>query len=349
MYRVGNILVLVAGLGLTACTSASVAESYAPASPVETIPTTPVPTESRTPAPSATASEIAPDAMVGELVVTFQSSNLNHTEPTSIVADGRVTAPGSSGYVQQRLSPAGVELIRQQIIASGLFSQTRDLPLPPAAKSAPFYCADGGLGWYTTNAIVLWTGNQPIRLTWQTPASADIAACHGGSPETDTADALLERLRSLDDWLPADAWSDPLARPYSPGRYRFATLVLDLREDLASAPSLAALRWPLEGTLRGYGEPQSDLQDREGRCAVVSAAQADQIMDALDDAGAQLSSPLDPLVMLGTYLVDETAQEAVAVVLEPLRPEESTCEPWPFDVPLCWYVGDVDLLGCPIH
>ena len=114
---------------------------------------------------------------------------------------GRViTAAGSSGFVEQRLTPEGVELVRAEIVASGLFEP--DQP-PPDSEL-------GGDG-FPAGVIQVRNGDRLISLARR--------------PSVEWAsefDQLHERLRELlepQPWLPATAWEDREIRPYVPSKY----------------------------------------------------------------------------------------------------------------------------------
>jgi hypothetical protein len=89
------------------------------------------------------------------------------------------------GWKEELLSPEAVELIRSEIIATGLFDPDRPPPEPDSAI------------WHY---IQVRNGDRLVYF-------------NGEAPE------LFERLAGLWSWLPADAWEDPEAKPFMPRRY----------------------------------------------------------------------------------------------------------------------------------
>jgi hypothetical protein len=113
-----------------------------------------------------------------------------------LYADGRLIwsqadpNPPTGGWLEQRLTPEGVELIRSEIIATGLFDP--DQPPPPASGGFP---RETNGGW-----VQVRNGDRLVYVNRVVPE-------------------LMERLAELWSWLPEDAWEDAETKPYVPSRY----------------------------------------------------------------------------------------------------------------------------------
>jgi hypothetical protein len=124
----------------------------------------------------------------------------------------------NTGLFEQHLTPEGVELLRNEVIASGLFGHDDVLVGGEAdPRSLAFF---GG--------IRVWNGERFVDLetVWNYVGPYEEA---GDTYEGDTiATAEQERaLRALDArladvtaWLPASAWVDPTIREYVPATYQ---------------------------------------------------------------------------------------------------------------------------------
>ena len=117
-----------------------------------------------------------------------------------VYADGRLISyryPYSPGWLEQRLTPEGVELVRAEILSTGLF----DLDRPPPGSEL-------GLGFPYYGDIEVRNHDRLVYV----PRRPD-------QEWTNEFDRLHERLRNLDSWLPPNAWQDPTVRPYEPSTY----------------------------------------------------------------------------------------------------------------------------------
>jgi hypothetical protein len=112
-----------------------------------------------------------------------------------LYADGRLiwdqADPNpTGGWLEQRLTPEGVELIRSEIIATGLF----DPDQPPPAPNGGFPREVNGGHVQVRNGDQLVYVNRVVH-------------------------ELFERLAELWSWMPAGAWEDTEAKAYVPSRY----------------------------------------------------------------------------------------------------------------------------------
>jgi hypothetical protein len=186
-------------------------------------------------------------------------------------ADGRLVSQtwdsSESGWLEQRLTPEGVELIRSAIIASGVLDPDR---------------SDRGGGQY----VQVRDGDRLVFIS--------------GSE-------MRQRLSELWSWLPSHAWEDSEAKAFVPSRYAICMpeasgvfpidptnhmwlLPVAAREQLASAdqlltsemvvadPALALPDWGFEEGSSAY-------------CFTVTTAEARTLARVLDGAGLESSGP----------------------------------------------------------
>jgi hypothetical protein len=151
----------------------------------------------------------------GELILGFM---FGHTpgDPgrfrVHLYADGRLISErlgegqteASTGYLEQRLTPQGVELVRSEVLSTGLFDRDRSL-----INAHGLHFGD----------IQVRNGGRLIRVAWgdigPKPETVTVA-----SPEDVSALKRLDaRLADPASWLPASAWEDRQIRPYVPSRY----------------------------------------------------------------------------------------------------------------------------------
>jgi hypothetical protein len=112
-----------------------------------------------------------------------------------VYADGRLIwgqmdPNPTGGWLEQRLTPEGVELIRSEIIATGLFEP--DQPPPPANDGFPREVNGGH--------VQVRNGDRLVYVNRVVPE-------------------LMERLAGLWSWLPEEAWADTEESAYVPSGY----------------------------------------------------------------------------------------------------------------------------------
>jgi hypothetical protein len=163
--------------------------------------------------PPVGATPSAPES--GELVIQYRvdTEDLEHADGARgwVYADGRlITADArpmtlrensalpeaatrwSSGLLEQRLTPEGVELLRSEIVSTGLFEHHQ-----PAGRNSSIH-----------NVIQVRIGDRLVR-----------AQAKGAAASDEFPKRLRERLADPASWLPASAWADRRPRPYVPSRY----------------------------------------------------------------------------------------------------------------------------------
>jgi hypothetical protein len=174
----------------------------------------------------------------------------------------------STGNVEQRLTPEGVELIRSEVLSTGLFDE--DLHL-------------GDVGGLPFGHIGVRDGDRLANLTW---GDIGTGARPVTTPTTEQVNALLQLDRRLEDlsWLPASAWEDQEMRPFVPSRY---SLCLETGETTRLDRALASLPRSAEDQLRAWDLTYSENTYSEGWywCSVVTTERARALAELLDEAG----------------------------------------------------------------
>jgi hypothetical protein len=292
----------------------------------------PSPTASVPAEPSATASPDASpnvptpsgDPSVASLVVRLQSGTdigLNHV--LTVVEDGRIITgvggAGDSPFVQRRLTPEGVELLRQEVEATGLAGESADFELVPKPGVEP-----PGRGFVGHAMDVGLPGGETAIISWIAVAD-DEALYWQESPERETLDALAARLTTLDEWLPATAWDDETSVPYESARYRVLIENLEWGGSLDDLPvESSTVDWPLNGSIEAFGDPMAGQAgiDNTYRCGVITAAERDAVAAALESVDAPPGDATWPSYQLGI----RSENRLVRITLAPIMPDETSCE-----------------------
>src|SRR5262245_3618133 len=171
----------------------------------------------------------------------------------------------SSGLLEQRLTPEGVELLRSEIVSTGLFEHNE----PANRRSSPH------------NVIQVRIGGRLVRHQAKGAAASD-----------EFPKQLRHRLANPASWLPASAWAERRLRPYvastcSVGyhaqpetleRSRILSLLPATARDMLRAKNAVAEHFHL-----GYGG--FPLIPITGYSSVLTTEQARALAKALDGAG----------------------------------------------------------------
>jgi hypothetical protein len=218
-----------------------------------------------------------------------------------VYADGRLISDrSSSGLLEQRLTPEGLELLRSEILSTGQFSL--EPPAPPPPPPCPMGESSGDNGCAPPQPPPL--PGEPLR----TPFGITIEVRDVGRlSRVDRASDLYRleaRLTNPRSWLPASAWVDREIRAYVPTTYavcyggwppdqpiepsRFLTLLPPAAEDLLGAKDTT----PKEGL---FGSP-GDFHVVVDHCSDVTNEEAHMLAKVFDDAGFE---PFMPGARLG--------------------------------------------------
>jgi hypothetical protein len=169
----------------------------------------------------------------------------------------------SSGLLEQRLTPEGVELLRSEILSTGLFEDPEPL------------------------------GRDVIHNVIQVRIGDRLVGVQGYSSATSNGFTrrLRERLADPASWLPASAWADRRLRPYVPSRYMvsygglFQTTERSRILSLLPARAADLLRdRDAEPRRRGYDGGGFTRNSLTYYASDVTTEEARALVKALDDA-----------------------------------------------------------------
>jgi hypothetical protein len=272
--------------------------------------------------PPSGATPSAPES--GELVIQYRvdAEGLQHPAGRGwVYADGRLITlrensdlpeaanRWSSGFLEQRLTPEGVERLRSEIVSTGLFDHYQ----PAGINSSPH------------NVIQVRIGDRLVR--------------HQGFPER-----LQERLADLESWLPAGAWANRQIRAYVASRYAISywaqPQTIERSRILPLLPATAEdlLRAKDAVTQQGHlGYPGFSLLPITRYVSDLTTEEARALAQALDAAGLKEQTPAAELAyrfeISGTS-VDPPRPEkgpvrnAIFIAFEPYLPHgEWECSP----------------------
>ncbi len=229
-----------------------------------------------------------------ELVVNFYGRSTTLGGPLSrvwVYADGRMiwhregevpegANERTSGFLEQRLTDEGVELLRSEVLSTGLFGQDRTL------LSRRFGQHDSVWG-----TIKVRNGNRLISVDWKDP-SISLEKDDGtiATPEQVSAVVRVDALvTDAAAWLPARAWEVKKIRAYVPSRYAVCLAEAGPAPPLEPSSFLPLLPEPAQGMLRARkfapppwgGFPCTDLTTEEARALAeaLNAAGLEQFKD----------------------------------------------------------------------
>jgi hypothetical protein len=255
----------------------------------------------------------------GEIVVGFL---FGHTDGDPgrfglhLYADGRViwqrlTSERDGGLVEQRLTPEGVELIRSEVLATGLFD--RD-----AVQLVGTY------GLYF-GEIEVRDGDRLLRLSWGDIGPED-------APEEPATPEQVSAIKALDAWLedlasrlPGSAWVDPEPKPFVASRYWVcyeAEGPVQLDTVLASLPRPAVdllRRWDRTHEVLPFGPTRTPL---EIWCSAVTTQEARDLAKILDGAGTGVRVALDVFGLRYRFGQGDADAPDVTVSFEPALPDQ---------------------------
>jgi hypothetical protein len=226
----------------------------------------------------------------GELVLGFMFGHSPGDAGRFIVAvyaDGRLISQrvgdnsrtdgyrNSTGFLEQRLTPEGVELVRAEVLSSGLVDH--DLHLL------------GGDGLYF-GSIDFRTEHRAVRVTWGDVSSAYSDGA-GAIATPEQASALVRLDKRLEDpasWLPASAWEDSEIRAYVPSGY---SVCLQGKKGLGLSRVLALLPESAGDLLRAQENTRETNTNRAGTfvswCSDLTNDEARALERRLDEAGVR--------------------------------------------------------------
>jgi hypothetical protein len=202
-----------------------------------------------------------------------------------------------TGFLEQRLTPKGAELLRSEIVSAASLGHE-----PPAdGEPVPF-----------GTDIQVRTGNRLVRVD-----------------RASGLERLVARLTDPASWLPASAWQDREITAYEPSRYAVCYGAPQRIEpsrifSLLPAPAVALLR-----TKERKEEGATGLY-----CSDATTQEARELTAALDDGGpaqGELGDGRGPeraYHLVWQFEVPGSRRETVRIFIEPYLPHgEWTCSP----------------------
>ncbi len=207
----------------------------------------------------------------GMLPVQFQATQV----PLFVLTgDGRVIVQGAQTLeypgpalpplVERQLSEAGVQAILNALEGTNLFAGELELRgmqgmVADATDTVFTLDAGGRQSTVTVYALGMLMPDMPP------PTGMDEAELEAHR----VLSTLNDRLMTLDDWLPSDAWTSGDWRPYEPTAYRL--YVRDVTDQpMDEDPPGAVLDWPTDDDPAAFGTELPDFGDGT-RCGVVES------------------------------------------------------------------------------
>ena len=241
-------------------------------------------------------------------------SDVTNLPAFTLTGDGRVILPGAMidifpgplmPAVQVRqLTESGVQTVLQTIAATGQFGGSVEW------RGAQNFVADANDTIFTLHAdgretIVKVYGLGTVGPGIEPPPNFPAAemAAH------QALQRLVDRLTTMDQWLPATAWADAAWREYEPSAMLLIARNADNDPPDDSGIGITEVEWPVAGDPAAFGEPTT-LPDM--RCGAVTG----------EDAAAWLAV-LSTANQMTRFTADGHKYE---VTVRPLLPDEpGTC------------------------
>jgi len=284
------------------------------------------PSESAAPsdsgAPTATPRIGEPTSKPGAAALVAELSGGGEVGPfhlLTLLDDGRVITSdpfGTDPPMERRLTAAGIQLVRDEMAATGLTDTTADFsPVPNPGAEPPGFI--GSLGRLEIGQAF---GNSVV-ITWNLYGDTE-ADYFQPQPEAEALQALSDRLSTLEEWLPAEAWANADPVPYAPDAYRITISSFAWGGSLDDLPpEVATLEWPA-------GADRADLDNilasprERSRCSLVDGAGGSAVVAALQAADA---TPQDG-TNLSFELGERAAPRTIRITLAPiLLAQDSVC------------------------
>ena len=260
----------------------------------------------------------------GELVVSLlgRSTKDDGLFRAWVFADGRMiwTKEGdfayganetTTGFLEQRLTPDGVERIRSEIVSTGLFTDDLDL------------LSTQGVIWGT---VRVRDDDRFVHVEWTNPDNDPRDRGTTATPEQASALGRLDTLLTHPtSWLPASAWEDREIKAYVPST--FAVCYEAAERGIHPSRILSVLPASVEELLRAKNRIQDDPNDS---CTEVTVEEARALAETFNEAGlgqerssyGRLGYVFEPPVPLASGPIENT----VSIYFEPYLPHgEVTC------------------------
>ena len=229
----------------------------------------------------------------------------------------------SSGLLEQRLTPRGVELLRSEILSTGLFGRDRELSM---ARPVPFF-----------NYIHVRNGGRLVRVTWhQHPPYRRLADSPYPLATREQATALqrlIARVTEPESWLPASAWRDQQVRAYVPARFElwYGAWPLDVRfSDILKPLPVSArelLRTKRPRRVAGRVGSPTNLVPAYAYVFRVTTEEARSLRRALVAAGLDVDWRIDDVALAYRAEVRHPNAGAITITFVPILPHGGPAAP----------------------
>jgi hypothetical protein len=272
----------------------------------------------------------------GELVLSAYGVTQNSRNKVWVYRDGRIiwqrnarhpsgANNGSTGFLEQRLTPRGVALLRSEVVSTGLFARNRELEM---ARPVPFF-----------NYIDVRNGGRLGRVVWHQdpPYKNEHAYPLATRAEATALQRLIARVTEPESWLPASAWKDREIRAYVPSRYSITyeatskTMAASRILSMLPAPARELLRSTDRKRVRAFHSTWSPGRSIKWApyYSYVSELPTDDaraLADALDRAGLEVDWVAEAQVLSYRFDVRAPAGTTVRITFEPILPHgEAIC------------------------
>lgn len=240
-----------------------------------------------------------------------------------LTADGRlVTRTDSNELRVRKLTPAGVQRIRDELDSTGLFEKDQSFPLTVRPGAIPPARGVGALhfrAWRQTRTVEVQTANHqgPDEVFFEPSA------------ERTRLDRLSAQLRKPETWLPADAWADPTSRPYDASYF---ALLLRSEPGQTNVPALVpalVAAWPFSVGPLVIGQTLSStagIGADTTRCTVLIRDDMLAVRDAVLRAGGGNSMyELPDGTWVSPFALHDRSGDLV-VNVQPLLPDVTSCD-----------------------
>jgi len=217
----------------------------------------------------------------------------------------------STGFLERRLTPKGIEILRSEILSTRLFGQDRELEI---VGPVPYF-----------DFISVRNGGRLVRVTWH-QETLEHAYPLATREQATTLQRLVARVTEPETWLPASAWRDRQVRAYVPATFEvgFGPWPLDVKysDALKRLPPTArdVLRDTKARRGRGLVGWQGDLVPAYTYSYSVTTEQARSLRAALVDAGLEVDWRDENVVL--AYLVGARHPKAgaISITFVPILP-----------------------------
>jgi hypothetical protein len=238
--------------------------------------------------------------------------------------------PASTGFLQQWLTPEGVELVRSEAVSSGTFGDE-----PPPAAFPPGPPCPKGVSPGVDGCVPRTpppAPDQPVVVPFYIQVQVSDVGRLVRVDRARRLDELVARLADLASWLPASAWLNQDVRAYVPSHYAVCygawppdrpieqSLILSLVPDRARQLLSGGDALPNKGL---FGSP-GRFRPVTDHCVRMSTEEARAVFEALEAAGLERFMRRYRLAFRSA--VPGGKDEAVHVYFEPYLPHgDITC------------------------